>query len=87
MILEKLPPYGRFFSISFGELQPLAATVGPFGPTFVFSLGKQFLVEKNVWRKQILAEKKLWQKKNYGKQNSVSWQLAGGSWQVVVSSQ
>ena len=33
VILEKVPPYGRHFSSSCGGLQPLAATMGPFGPT------------------------------------------------------
>ena len=41
--LEKLPPYVRLFSSSCGGMQPLATTVGPFGPTSVFFWREKFL--------------------------------------------
>ena len=77
---------GGFFFSSWGGLQPLAATVGPFGPSFVFS------GEKNVCFENILAEQKCLAK-NYFLQLAVDswqvsvgrWRLAGGSWQGIVS--
>ena len=45
--LEKLKVYGWLFSSPCGGLQPLAATVGPFGPSVVI-----------FWREKLLAKKK-----------------------------
>ena len=67
------------FSSSCGGLQSLAATVGPFGATFVFSCGKKICVEIfflqnfflrkiNSVGKKILVRKKI---------------LAFGRWQVA----
>ena len=66
-----------FFSSSCGGLQPLAATVGPFRPSFVFSGGKKILLKKVSGGKKCLAKINLW-RKNY------FWQLAVDNWQVAV---
>ena len=53
--LEKWPPYGPLFTSSCGGLQPSAATMGSFKPSFAFSAKKKFN-KKKFWQKNVLAK-------------------------------
>ena len=54
MTLEKLPPYGRLIPSSCGGLQPSAAAVKPFGPSFAFYGKKKNCVAKNFWFRHVM---------------------------------
>ena len=57
--LVKSLPYGRLFTSSYKGLQPMAASVGPLGPSF--------LLRKKFWQKKNSGGKKCMAKKNSGK--------------------
>ena len=63
-ILKKIAALRVAFSSSCGRLQPSAATVGPFGPTYMFFLWEIFFMGNFFWRDKILLKinprKKIW---------------------------